>query len=188
MLATTGFLQRRNSFQIRSLASADPPGLSTRRTIALTVLSSSAWRIASTIVDEPLLDRLLRRERPAVDQLLDLFGAEMILFARGDDAVDDAMVVVVVEDALELLAVLGAELVARERLGGSLEGAHLQHVGLDADLVEEVLEEHGLGPDAGQHEPARLGEVDLVAGQGDQVVTRTAGFEIGERLFAGLAE
>ncbi len=55
MLATTGFLQRRSSFQIRSLASAEPPGLSTRRTIALTVLSPSAWRIASTIVVEPTM-------------------------------------------------------------------------------------------------------------------------------------
>ena len=53
MLATTGFLQRRRAFQIRSLASAEPPGLSTRSTMALTVLSCSASRIASTIVVEP---------------------------------------------------------------------------------------------------------------------------------------
>ena len=47
MLAMTGFLQRSSSFQIRSLAKAEPPGLSTRSTIALTVLSFSAWRMAS---------------------------------------------------------------------------------------------------------------------------------------------
>ena len=42
MLAITGFFDRANSFQIRSLARAEPPGLSTLSTIALTVLSFSA--------------------------------------------------------------------------------------------------------------------------------------------------
>ena len=42
-----------SSFQIRSLARADPPGLSTRRTMALTVSSFSAWRMAAISVSEP---------------------------------------------------------------------------------------------------------------------------------------
>ena len=42
------------SCQIRSLASADPPGLSIRSTIATTCLSSLALRSASTIVVEPM--------------------------------------------------------------------------------------------------------------------------------------
>ena len=38
---------------MRSLASALPPGLSTRSTIALTVFSSAAWRTALMNVSEP---------------------------------------------------------------------------------------------------------------------------------------
>ena len=54
MLATIGFLITCVSCQIRSLARAEPPGLSTRSTIATTCLSSLALRSASTIVVEPI--------------------------------------------------------------------------------------------------------------------------------------
>ncbi len=55
MLATIGFSIRTTSRQIRSLARALPPGESTRRTIALTVLSFSASRRCLTTVSEPIV-------------------------------------------------------------------------------------------------------------------------------------
>ena len=55
MLITNGFLTNSSSRHIRSLARALPPGLSTRITIALTVASSFAWRMALIIVSEPIV-------------------------------------------------------------------------------------------------------------------------------------
>ena len=53
MLATTGFLHRVSARQITSLARADPPGESIRRTMALTVGLPSASRMAATKVSDP---------------------------------------------------------------------------------------------------------------------------------------
>ena len=56
MLTTNGFLPSKvsSSCHIKSLARALPPGLSTRKTIAFTVESSRAWRMALMIVVEPI--------------------------------------------------------------------------------------------------------------------------------------
>ena len=56
MLAMTGFLMRTVSRQIKSLAVADPPGLSIRSTMADTLASSAALRRAATIVVEPIAE------------------------------------------------------------------------------------------------------------------------------------
>ena len=56
MLAMTGFLMRTVSRQIKSLAVADPPGLSIRSTMAETLGSSAALRRAATIVVEPIAE------------------------------------------------------------------------------------------------------------------------------------
>ena len=53
MLAMSGFLHRTVSRQIRSLAMAEPPGLSMRSTTATTLASSDALRRASIMVVEP---------------------------------------------------------------------------------------------------------------------------------------
>ena len=53
MLTTTGFFEFTTSRQIRSLARAEPPGLSTRSTMPFTLSSSWTWRSAWTIVSEP---------------------------------------------------------------------------------------------------------------------------------------
>ncbi len=53
MLTMTGLPAFCRARHIRSLASALPPGLSTRSTIALTVFSSAAWRTALMNVSEP---------------------------------------------------------------------------------------------------------------------------------------
>ncbi len=55
MLATIGFSIRVTSRQMRSLARALPPGESTRRTMALTVLSSDASRRCLTTASEPIV-------------------------------------------------------------------------------------------------------------------------------------
>ncbi len=56
MLAMIGFLMRTVSRQIKSLAVADPPGLSIRSTMAATLGSSSAFLSAATIVVDPTAD------------------------------------------------------------------------------------------------------------------------------------
>src|SRR5947209_4927569 len=143
MLAMTGFFERFSSFQIRSLASAEPPGLSTRKTIALTVESFSAWRMASTMVsepmyspptiDQPLLVCLAGRVGAIVDQLLHPDGGELPAGPAGHDPADDLLLIEIVEDTGELLAVGLRQALAGERLGGTLEVAHLDEVGLDAE-------------------------------------------------------
>src|SRR5437016_4405841 len=130
MLARTGFLHLRSSCQIRSLARAEPPGLSTRSTIALTVLSFSACRIASiivgisTAVNEADLERVGCGVRPLVDDLLDVGGRPFLRGTALDDPGDEAVIEVVIEKALELLAIGVAHLRAHVRLGGALEIAH----------------------------------------------------------------
>ena len=61
MLTTKGFLTSSSSCHIRSLARALPPGLSTRSTIALTVASLFASRMALIIVSEPIADSPVRK-------------------------------------------------------------------------------------------------------------------------------
>ena len=75
------------------------------------------------------------REDSLVDQILDLAAIEL---AIGGDRVDH-LVVVVVDDQLELLAELGAHVGAGHRLGGPFVGPDLHHLGLHAQLVEQLL-------------------------------------------------
>ena len=63
-LATTGFFARSASRQIRSLASADPPGESIRSTIAATWSSLAASRIAFMTVSEPAAPPIKRSSAP----------------------------------------------------------------------------------------------------------------------------
>src|SRR5262245_1587804 len=95
----------------------------------------------SDAIHQPQLLRLAGGVRTFVDDLLDLLRRPIPRRPRGDDGLYHAVLVQVVEHEVELLAVLLAHFGARERLGSALGLAHLQEVGLHADLVEQFLVE-----------------------------------------------
>ena len=107
------------------------------------------------------------------------------MFGPGlDQQLHKVLVEVIVQDAFQPLAELRAHVVLREDFAGAFVAAHLQHVGFDADLIQQVFVETDLRAHPGQQQPARFRQADFVAANSQQVILAAAGFQISVSFLA----
>jgi hypothetical protein len=89
---------------------------------------------------------------------------------------------------VQLARGFGAGLGAGVLFVGALELADLDVVGLDAELVEQALEVHGLDADAGDHDLTAGEKADVGGAGGGDIGGGVVAVGVGEGSLAGLAE
>jgi hypothetical protein len=119
-----------------------------------------------------------------VDQRLDGGGRQLAL--GGDDV--DHRLVAAIEDRADRLLHLPGRRVAGQRLGRALVRAHVQEVGLDAELVEQRLDVHRQRGRSADRDAAERRDADPLARREHQVRRVARALDVARQRLAGLAQ